>query len=221
MARSSRKPAALVGIVAIPAAVACNGILGISDYEKGDCTGGCVDGSTTFDVFQPDASKQDSSTPPVPDAGKGTQPVRWAKFKMPNYPDGGPTDNLHSYDTATAGVVIDKISDLTWRQTSAQAMPYPDAEAYCSGLQGGWRLPSRIELVTLLDLERPAANPKINAAFNAFAVEYWTSSEVRPLPTDPESRLHWTVDFKNGGLAKTAVNGTGLAAVRCIKDRTE
>jgi hypothetical protein len=92
-------------------------------------------------------------------------------------------------------------------------MPYSDARAYCAGLTTGgkWRLPSRIELVSLLDLSRsPAAAPE----FKTMQAEvYWTSSEVRPFGAD---RKHWTVSFA-GDTVLGQVPETGSARVRCIR----
>ena len=94
---------------------------------------------------------------------------------------------------------------------------YEDALKLCAA---PWRLPSRIELVTLLDHSRTGA--KINAAFaGALQAPHWTSSEVRirldnnvPALVDPPQ--FWVVDFDKGGLDKRDPAST--AAVRCVKD---
>ena len=86
-----RRAAAVLVAAAVPAIVACNGLLGIDEYEKVACTGGFCDGGV--DAPRDATNDADRTAPPV-DA-QGTQPVAWAKFRMPNYlEDGGPDANL-------------------------------------------------------------------------------------------------------------------------------
>ena len=64
-----------------------------------------------------------------------------------------------SYDTSTAGVVVDRVTHLMWqRQVPADAHDWDQAGAYCACLQlaghDDWRLPTRIELVSLVDYTR-------------------------------------------------------------------
>jgi hypothetical protein len=193
--------------------VACNGIIGLDDYARVECTGGRCDGGT--DGPGVDAGRDGT----VADA-EGTRPVSWARFKMPNYvePD-GPDANLTSYSPA-AGGFLDNVSRLVWREPiplgERGGKTWEEAQAICARATDGggrWRLPSRIELVTLLDLTK---SPKIDPTFSTTdATAYWTTSEVRPI-TAGTPRKHWTVEFGAGGLG--AVNEDGeRAAVRCIK----
>jgi hypothetical protein len=70
---------------------------------------------------------------------------------------------LHSYDLSVANIVIDKVTGLHWeRYQSETARTRPEAVAYCSlsnlGGYSDWRLPSLIELVSLLDLSYSSLN---------------------------------------------------------------
>jgi hypothetical protein len=98
----------------------------------------------------------------------------------------------------------------------AGAQTFEGAVKLCASIKDGgpWRLPSRIELVTLLDLGQSGV--RIDPLFSGtHQGVYWTSSEVRPF-VGP-NREYWAVDFSGGGvLAKRAETG-GSAAVRCVK----
>jgi hypothetical protein len=219
VARSSRLAVALLGAGALPLAVACNDLIGISDYTRGECSGGGICS---------EAGALDGAAPII-EAGRdarvvvvepsGTKPVRWAKFKMPNYPqDGGPVDNVATYArSADDAGVVDEVTGLTWREPMADTgiVSFDVARTTCAGLGSTWRLPSRIELVTLFDLT-PGNPPTIDKkAFpSTKAGEYWTSSEVWTSDGVATGR-HWTVDFANGVLGRLDVD-SGTARVRCI-----
>ena len=220
MARSKRRLlSALAGACVTSLVLACNGILGISDYTRGECSGGGVcEDAGDHDVVVVDAS---DGGPEAKVDASGTKAVRWAQFKMPNYAqDGGPGENVPDYGPV-AGGFQDSVSGLVWGEPIPEkgGKSYEDALKICAAITtgGSWRLPSRIELVTLLDLG-PNTSRKINVAKFASTegMQYWTTSEVRP---DVDGvRKHWTVDFSNGGLGQQDIN-EGQAGVRCIKDR--
>lgn len=192
--------------------LACNALLGIDDYERGECSGGgiCADGGFAADVGGDVATDaRDSGF----DAPRGTQPVSWAKFRMPNYAeDGGPNVNVvAAYQDLGGGALKDPVSGLVWQKTASSGKTWDEAQALCTG---NWRLPSRIELVTLLDLSRSGA--KFSAQFDGPPASYWTFSHVREVrervlvTTDQ----YWAVDFSEGGVKKIGASST--AAVRCI-----
>jgi hypothetical protein len=217
--RRRRIVSALAGVVVVPAAVvACNDIIGLSDYKRVECTGlVCADSGALFDG--PLVDSGDGGTDPTVDAS-GTHPVRWAAWPMPNYvipgADATTNPNPMSYSKFDGGV-LDNVTKLVWAQpmpAEAANRSFADATAFCEKLPNGpWRLPSRIELVTLLDLSKDGA-AKIDATFAGTpASAHWTSSEVRPFGRD---RKYWVVDFGEGGLAQ--LEETSRAAVRCVKD---
>ncbi len=78
-----------------------------------------------------------------------------ADWPMPN-PPSTKLDHPQTYAAgAQPGVVIDQVTGLHWPAAPAPTeLDYPGALAYCAGLTdagGGWRLPSRIELVSIVD----------------------------------------------------------------------
>ncbi len=138
---------------------------------------------------------------------------QWAGWPMPNAPNHAV--NPSSYDTSTPGVVADKVTGLMWqRAVDARSYDWVAAKAYCAGLSlaghNDWRLPTEIELFSLVD--PTATSPAIDTtAFpNTPAEFFWSSS---PLAGDPTSA--WGAYFSYGG------TGSGVASVanrvRCVR----
>ncbi|MBC8132649.1 MAG: DUF1566 domain-containing protein [Deltaproteobacteria bacterium] len=124
----------------------------------------------------------------------------WADWPMPNHP-GSQLPNEQKY-ALIGGVdgetVRDEITNLTWqRRAPDQRLTWQAARDYCAALSLGgwndWRLPSRVELVSILDLSR--TNPSINLeAFPDSRGEwYWTAS-----PQADDSERAWVVYFYFG-----------------------
>jgi hypothetical protein len=114
--------------------------------------------------------------------------------------------------------VTDTVTGLVWQQTATpQTFAWTDAKCYCAGLSlggitaGGWRLPTRIELLSLVDFTQ--WNPSINqTAFpNARADDFWTSS-----PVAGEALTAWGVGFYNGDSEWYIAGSSGGGAIRCV-----
>ncbi len=116
--------------------------------------------------------------------------------------------------TSTAFVVSDSVTGLTWQKTDdGQVHVHVDAVAVCEHLvldgHSDWRLPTRMELLTIVDNTR--AFPAINPVFvNTGNVRYWTSTI-----SAADSSLAWSVRFTDGftlydGLANNY-------RVRCVR----
>jgi hypothetical protein len=103
-----------------------------------------------------------------------------------------------------------------WQQVvSPQQYPWADAVSYCAGLtlaaHSDWRVPTEIELVSLIDGSVPSA-PVIDArAFAGTPVGYYWSS----LPMADLSGNAWLVDFNSGSAYDAAVDGP--ESVRCVR----
>lgn len=228
-AKKSRNGLVAIAI-ATPLLVACNAILGISDYQKQECNGGVC--ATPPPDGGPDTGPTDASNDnnvPLLDA-QGADPVAWAHFKMPNYPQEGdaapdknPSDwELRKTPDGTA-VVQDGVTQLTWRvvlDSESAPLPWASAKTFCSDLkETGWRLPTRIELVSILDLSQPAV--RADSKFGLKDQTYWTTSldRHRVGKVVEITSFHWVVSFEQGNTApvsKKREEGS-TAAVICVK----
>jgi len=141
-------------------------------------------------------------------------------FPMPNPPSAS-LPNPASYDVSTAGVVLDNVTGLAWERTlSATSYTQAEAAAYCSANRLGgwsdWRLPSVLELGTLMDFMQaqgvpmtdPAAFPN-TPADNTRASWFQTSTGVAG-----DATKSWYVDFQNGN---NFIDAKGSGRVRCVR----
>jgi hypothetical protein len=122
-------------------------------------------------------------------------------------------------------MVKDTITGLTWQRDVVTPRPgcsgrngactWSEAKAYCASLAlngvSGWRLPGRMELLTLVDYTRasPALDPR------AFPVtpdnlEFWTSS-----PDADNPRQVWSISLAAGVPATD--DETAFKKVRCVR----
>lgn len=200
---------------------------------------GADDAPASTDVAS-DASGADASDAPAdaldsPDTAMASNDVgtsssgvyeAWPNWPMPN-PPGTSLPNPQSYDTSVAGVVRDQVTGLVWEQDIlSDAATWSAAKTRCDGLvlagYDDWRLPSRIEAVSIQDFTRtgPAMNPVFHmpASYspNSF-VQQWTSTRSA---TDPS--LVWASDL----YSETVMSGTSTAEdppgatlefVRCVR----
>ena len=141
--------------------------------------------------------------------------VTWALWPMPNPSDSG-LPNPSSYEADEAkGVVVDMVTKLMWRrEVDGNSYDWAGAKAYCDGLthagHDDWRLPTRIELVSLVDFTK--ADPAIDTgAFpNTPSDGFWTSSAWAGYgPTV------WCVSFNVGHVDFDDVASTHW--VRCVR----
>jgi hypothetical protein len=208
----------LASAVLIPLAIfACNGIIGLDEYDRVECTGRVCDGGNPFDGPAVDAPGVDANTF---DGGQGTDPVSWARWPMPNYHLDGAAEQLGNQPNLTVNgpEVTDNTTSLVWRasmEKNGVLDTFEAAQQACRELTGGdWRLPKRIELITLLDYGH--VGPFYNATkFTGFKpVRGWTSSEVRPVvATAPK---YWVVHFDTGAVEQ-ALGTDSVAAAVCVK----
>lgn len=158
---------------------------------------------------------------PVEDAGEGdascspTEAVSgWAAWPMPD-PSMASAPNSPRYDTSSAEVVVDLLTGLAW-QRAVEPAEHAWQEAKdlcdCSTLGGfdDWRLPTRIELVSIVDFTKggPAVDP---VAFPATPSDYvWSASRV----AGTESAA-WYVYFLDGNTHSAGLDTPH--GVRCVR----
>jgi hypothetical protein len=142
----------------------------------------------------------------------------WAGWPMPNdqadVTAGAP--NLESYADNGDGTVTDNVTGLMWQQTvPTGTYTWAQALAYCPTLtlanHGDWRLPSRIELVSIVDMG-VTSGPMINNTHfpSTPTAVFWSASPVAGLPADA-----YIVDFFNGYTGYYIITGTN--DVRCVR----
>jgi hypothetical protein len=135
---------------------------------------------------------------------------------MPNAPESG-LPNLASYTDLGDGTVRDDVTGLVWQKSAApDSHVWTQALAYCDALDlagGGFRLPRRIELLSIVD--HAEFSPTIDeTAFPGTAAGFfWTASAWAVNAEPPRS---WIVNFADG---LTSNNGfqTGEYSARCVR----
>jgi hypothetical protein len=142
----------------------------------------------------------------------------WAGWPMPNdqvdVTAGAP--NLESYTDNKDGTVTDNLTGLMWQQTvPTGTYTWSQAVAYCPTLNlaghSDWHLPSRIELVSIVDLG-VSSGPMINSTYFPSTPAYWFWS-ASPVAGSPSSA--WSVAFFFGYTHD--VDFTLTYNVRCVR----
>ncbi len=210
--------------------VACDPNLGNCDAGDG---GGSLDAfphdSTLLDVFDAGAvDATDSGVPvdaspeamPAPDAPYDAPSVKalWARWKMPNpdaaiYPGASTLlPNPMAYDAGADGgatTALDLVTGLTWWRAALSATSGSQAETVCQGI--GFHVPTRIQLVSLIDFTQPGPTIDTTTFQGVNAGYVWTSSQV--IVNGAWNGNYWTVNFSNG---LVSANADG-AQVLCIQ----
>jgi hypothetical protein len=141
----------------------------------------------------------------------------WANWPLPSEP---PTSYVIGTGSGS-GTVTDIVTGLVWQQPAASTtFTWAAAMSYCANLNlggfasGSWQLPTRIELLSLVDdtHAHPAINPPAfpNTASSQF---YWSSSAYLGF-----ANAAWTVSFDVGYAVDSTNSSAGVAAwVRCVQ----
>jgi hypothetical protein len=157
----------------------------------------------------------------------GTTPA--CGFVMPNAATSG-LPNPASYDTSVAGIVTDRVTGLSWQRqvaglpaftgcslniTGLLYCPLTYATAYCTANRLGgfsdWRLPTVLELISLVDTAQ--SYPSIDSvAFPETPYEgFWSSTRGPGLSRD----YAWSVSFANAYNSRVFIDEA--AHVRCVR----
>jgi len=118
----------------------------------------------------------------------------------------------------TGNRVKDNVTLLEWqREVPATSYNWAAAKTYCDGLVldgvSDWRLPTRIELVSIVD--RTRVNPAVDAAAfpNTPSEWFWTST-----PWAGSSSSAWFVTFYGNGSRNGSLYFVGISyRVRCVR----
>ncbi|MEU4691862.1 DUF1566 domain-containing protein [Actinoplanes sp. NPDC023714] len=175
-------------------------------------------------AVSPSVSVTPSSTPSTsssvtPSASPSASPSitrkslasRWASWHVP-----GP-ETKASYRNLGDGTVRDTVTGLVWqREVAPKTYTFTQAKAYCDDLGldgGGWHLPTRVELTSIVDHSRsgPAIDPK---AFPGTPPRFfWTST---PWAVTKTPLRAWIINFYEG-LASNGAFQDGEFNVRCVR----
>lgn len=191
----------LIGIALLAAACNQTQSMGDGGAQAMDGGGGKIDGATGGAM---DGSATDSAVASEVDDHEW---MLWVA--TPDSP------LLGSY-TVGNGTVSDAVTGLTWQQATGAKSDWATAKSYCQtlnlgGFASGWRLPTKIELQSIVDYAAKSS-PSINtSAFpGTQATVYWASS-----PFTPDLHNVWAVFFDEGNT--TVEDKTSMNLVRCVR----
>ena len=181
------------GLAPLAALAACRGVLGIDDLPR------LAAGSSSAVDAADEA------------AGAYRPDPAWASWRVP-------ADVSPRYELTSAGVARDLVSGLVWQRASMPPASWSESAAACEGLDveegseaGAWRLPTRIELLSLADFDLPIGfNPFADPFLDPEVSCYWTISEE----TDRIS--HWLLATV-GGQVGISVRDSQECAARCVR----
>ncbi|GAA4812580.1 DUF1566 domain-containing protein [Streptomyces ziwulingensis] len=156
------------------------------------------------------------TAPATTRAGCGTSLApRWADWPMP-----GAAGRPAQYTDLGDGTVRDEVTCLVWQRTSAPGTyTFAGARSYCARLDlngGGWHLPSRIELMSLVDTARTGPAVDTAAFPGTPAMFFWTSSPWAVPKSPPRA---WIVNFYEG-LSSNAAYRSASYKARCVRGGT-
>lgn len=133
--------------------------------------------------------------------------------EWPNWPL--PPDAVTSANYQVDGeVVTDRTTTLRWRKNVAPGTyTWANAKAHCPTLGAGWRLPTVIELLSIVKAD--ASTPAIETgAFlgtsTAASANFWTATPSKKTPANG-----WSVNFASGATQVTTPSTT--MQVRCVQ----
>jgi hypothetical protein len=199
--------------------------------------GGADSASTGTEVRGPAGTGADTSSASTGDATSrasdsgGACPApctgNWALWPMPNGKDdvsnGAPNPN--TYSDNLDGTVSDRVTHLMWQQRVPAKggaaddgdLTWAEANDYCATLSAAgnddWRLPTQIELVSLLDYSNMAAGqPPIDSTVfpDTPLAAFWSSTKHAVSQTEA-----WTVYMDVGFTYAYDMNTVGR--VRCVR----
>lgn len=136
----------------------------------------------------------------------------WAAWPIP------PSESPDGYHDNTDGTVTDAVTGLMWQKAAGPgAMTWAAARTHCSttantGAHTDWRLPSKIELLSIVDYAAPLSGAAISPSFQSptSGALFWSNTPVAGAPA-----AAWSVDFDTGNATYDAV--TGEEYVRCVR----
>ena len=199
-------------LASVVALGACEQVLGIDKYQK--CDANCGDGEAESSTG--DAGDASADAFQLPDGV--SEASSWPKWRVPNTTlevQNGAPDASSPNTSVTDGGIVDNVTGLAWLVPIGSADTIDAAAAYCKSLAA--RLPTRIELATLLDSTRatpPYIVPALDNAVSTAKLQkgfLWSSSYVRPIDTQLE---FWFMALASGDMQQSIAGTAGVLCVR-------
>ncbi len=178
---------AFSAVCALAGVNGCRDLLGIGDSGGDESTHddggidanaqGSADGAVTSQLdgaATPDGATTDAGVDAGGEAGSVRIDARYAAWKPA-------PDSPTQLSTTNGGtVVVDAVTGLWWEQTNALGVStLGAATTYCASINTGgqhdWRVPTRVELVSIVDFNAPLELPAI---FGSPMSEQWTQSQL-------------------------------------------
>ncbi|MDC0681277.1 Lcl C-terminal domain-containing protein [Sorangium atrum] len=148
---------------------------------------------------------------------------KWACWPMPN-PAGSGLPNPASYTDVGGGVVRDNVTCLEWQEAPpSEAYTWEQAIGYCDGLTLGgfsdWRLPTRIEMTSIVDFTRsPAidrgAFPGARGGFHKTSSDWILT--IRQAGAGAGRDYAWAFNLSDG-IVSNAYSKATAASLRCVR----
>lgn len=237
MARSKRLLLGASAALAFASVAACQQLLGLDVLKNCDETP-CIDAGaandattdgqvdTGADVVAPDAG--DATLPPFPDGSTGSD---WITFRMP-WIDGGnlngdagltfenrfnPAEQQRFTFSDGGKVAQDLVSLRGWLVASGSftTSSFESAAGFCT--DKGARLPTRIELMSVLDPTEPLdggmIRRELSAARHFTNPVFWSATATR----NDGGFTFWIVDFGRGKSFRAAAIGGAEYGVLCVQ----
>jgi hypothetical protein len=176
--------------------VATGGLAGVTGTSGESGTGGVTAGGSAGSSGSGGVSGNPSAgTSGGAGQGGGGMAARdpeWATWPMPHPEDSGFPNPARYTAVGDLGdlTVRDEVTGLVWQR--GMGRDWQASKDFCENLDGSWRLPSMIELVSLVGA--PMDNDSPFEPFRGRAGSVWSSS---PVSDDPASA--WVVLFPMGG----------------------
>ncbi|MBX3200370.1 MAG: DUF1566 domain-containing protein [Labilithrix sp.] len=145
---------------------------------------------------------------------EGNGDPRWPQSRVPA--DAPATSSYTIENGPNGAIVTDTVTGLAWQDTAPTVLrTFEQASTYCEDLVYGglddWRLPTRVEGVSIMSFGDAGQTKLVSAAFSAFDVScVWTAS------VDPSARATpraWTLGAAN----ITTRPKTDRCAARCVR----
>lgn len=194
--------------------VACRGLLGIDEDRPvlSDTDASVADAAAPDDAgAEHDGGESDALLDAATsvDADTATVEADWPAWPLPPSSPGSA-----NYDV-TGDTVTDKTTKLMWQRSFSDEITYANAASYCEGVSAGglhdWRVPSWIELASIVDFGRswPAVDttafPETPSAF------FWSNTLV------VRGNLRMGIFFARGEVTALSTNEAQRLRVRCVR----